>query len=370
MAYGTLLPLLLLALVVSSCGYDRQASSDLQDFETRESWQTQHQRIARPAVVKISTQHEEINVKGQNEIKQSHGTAFVIDPRGYMITASHVADPTKHTSITAKFSDGSAYDVTVIANYPDKDAALLKVDFEKMRKQHFLSMADPEKIEQQAGAEIMGLGFPLEYDDYDVINGNIRGFGTDVTVSSGRVIKNVIRTTLAVNGGNSGGPVLEPSGHVIGLIMAFRQGANDISFVIPIWPVRELLADALKLSLSKRVQHHGMKIRKLPVGDRVTNDGMYHVDEVADGTPGAKAGFAAGDLIEVADDSPRIFDELGSQIEMWELFGTSHYIKAHRRLDNGMYREYETKYFAPRAKPPAELLIPDGMVPVPPPEGK
>lgn len=171
------------------------------------------------------------------------GTGFVVDASGWIITNQHVV-----SSTTADYkvvtSDGNQYDVTEIARDDANDIAILKIDAKDLT---VLSLGDSDNL--AVGQDAVAIGTPLGEYSGSVTKGIISGLDRTVTASSSwyggtsRTYEGVIQTDAAVNPGNSGGPLLNSQGEVIGVNFATTSDADNISFALPINVVKEKIEE-------------------------------------------------------------------------------------------------------------------------------
>ena len=171
------------------------------------------------------------------------GTGFVVDASGWIITNQHVV-----SSTTADYkvvtSDGNQYDVTEIARDDANDIAILKIDAKDLS---VLTLGDSDKL--AVGQDAVAIGTPLGEYSGSVTKGIISGLNRSVATSSSwyggtsKTYEGVIQTDAAVNPGNSGGPLLNSQGEVIGVNFATTSGADNISFALPINVVKEKIEE-------------------------------------------------------------------------------------------------------------------------------
>lgn len=171
------------------------------------------------------------------------GTGFVVDASGWIITNQHVV-----SSTTADYkvvtSNGDQYDVTEIARDDANDIAILKIDAKDLT---VLSLGDSDKL--AVGQDVVAIGTPLGEYSGSVTKGIISGLNRTVSTSSSwyggtaKTYEGVIQTDAAVNPGNSGGPLLNSQGEVIGINFATTSDADNISFALPINTVKEKIEE-------------------------------------------------------------------------------------------------------------------------------
>lgn len=191
---------------------------------------------AMDAVVSIavnSSNYDPIN--GYVDDNSNIGSGFIVDSNGLILTNQHVVSNIDADYIVVT-ADGEEYAVTEIHRDDVNDIALLKIDAKDLPT---LELGDSDNL--KVGQLVVAIGTPLGEYAGSVTTGVVSGLNRSVTTSSGSFLgstmksfENVIQTDAAVNPGNSGGPLLNSSGDVIGINFATTSGADNISFAIPI----------------------------------------------------------------------------------------------------------------------------------------
>jgi serine protease Do len=263
-------------------------------------------KAADPGVVTIISRIEETRPGGRRRIVgQGLGTGFVYDRSGLVLTNNHVVED--GTEISVKFADQREVPAKIVGRDKPADVAVLRVE------DHVLS---PLKL---------GDSDSLEVGDWVVAIGN--PFGLSHTVSAGILsakgrthedVKgldefgyfNFLQTDAAINQGNSGGPLLNLQGEVVGINSAIRANANNIGFAIPINMVKELLPSLLR---EGKVSRSGLGIIVDPVNEseatrlgRPDRRGAF-IKMIVPGGGADRAGLAAGDVI-LAFDGKSVLD--------------------------------------------------------------
>lgn len=199
---------------------------------------------ATPSVVSIAISQVKLKSgEGLVDEVSNIGTGFIVDPNGIIITNQHVVSDTT-ASYKVITSDGKEYEVIEILRDDSNDIALLKIDAKSLKA---LGLGDSEKL--VAGQTVIAIGTPLGEYAGSVTTGVISGLNRSVTTSSGwfgsttKVYENVIQTDAAVNSGNSGGPLINTEGNVIGINFATTANADNISFALPINTVKQRLEE-------------------------------------------------------------------------------------------------------------------------------
>lgn len=229
----------------------------------------------------------------------SLGSAFVIDPAGYLVTNNHVV--ARATKITVIFPDNSRRAATVVGTDPRLDIALLKVSAK--RKLPFLQWGDSDRV--QTGDWVMAVGNPFGLGG-TVTAGIVSALGRDLQQGP---FDDFLQIDAPINRGSSGGPTFDTAGRVVGVNAAIYSptGGNvGIGFAIP-----SNLAKAIVQTLrtSGHADHGYLGIRVQPVSPEIAQ--VLHMDperpsgllvnEISPGGPAEKAGIQVGDVITQAN---------------------------------------------------------------------
>src|SRR5215472_6076886 len=225
------------------------------------------------------------------------GSGFIISPDGEILTNNHVVAGAQ--KIQVKLRDREVLTAKVIGRDPATDVALIKVDTKT--KLTVLSLGDSDKI--RVGDWVMAVGNPLAFEG-TVTVGVISGKGRS-GLSQDSALENFLQTDAAINFGNSGGPLINTAGQVVGINTAMIQPAQNIGFAVPINTAK---ADIPQLKTKGRVTRGLLGVRIGPVDQDIMQafhlpsmDGAF-VQMVDSDQPAAKAGVEHGDTIIRADD--------------------------------------------------------------------
>lgn len=243
---------------------------------------------------------------GGGGAQQGQGSGFIYDTKGNVVTNQHVVDGA--TSVSVQLSNGKTYKATVVGSDPSTDVAVVKIDAPAAVLQP-LALADSSSLEVGVGVVAIGSPFGLEQT---VTTGVISALHRQITSPNNFAIDDAIQTDAAINHGNSGGPLLDLTGKVIGVNSQIESegGGNDgIGFAVPSNTVKKV---AGQLIAGKTVVHAYLGVA---TGSTDAGDGA-RIAEVRPGTPAAKAGLHVGDVVtklggtavKTADDLRRLVD--------------------------------------------------------------
>lgn len=231
----------------------------------------------------------------QYDVYNGMGTGVVVDERGYILTNYHVVKGLLKLEVVAP--DGERYrDVELIRNDVATDLAILKIKPKTPMKK--IRMGRSELVE--LAEEVWAIGNPYGYGG-SVTKGIVSALGRPLEVSDALAYDSVIQTDAAVNPGNSGGPLVNVDGEMIGLNAAVREEAENIAFAIPVDVVSAVAERMIRQSVAK-MTHHGLKFRvvdaespEYPVGGN--GEDCLVVESVEAKSPAAQAGIEPGDVL-------------------------------------------------------------------------
>jgi serine protease Do len=229
--------------------------------------------------------------------RRGAGSGFIIDRAGYILTNHHVVEGADR--ITVKLSDGRSLRAQVAGSDPDTDIALLKVEAE--RPLPVAPLGDSGTL--RVGEWVCAIGNPLAYE-HTVTVGVVSFIGRKLFDNS---LDQYIQTDAAINFGNSGGPLINSAGEVIGINAAISSRASSIGFAVPINQANAILP---QLKSNGRVArgYIGVALKDvdpdLQASLKLTVSKGALVQDVTPGSPGERAGLAAYDLIVAVDDQP------------------------------------------------------------------
>lgn len=258
-----------------------------------------------PAAVVVSTKSVTQGYFMHTQEVEGIGSGFIINEEGYILTNYHVIQGAQEISVTL------SNDVTTTAqvvNYDEnQDVAMIKITDESVEIPATVELGDSDAL--QPGEEVIAIGTPLSTElSSTVTKGIISATSRSVAVESG-VTMNLIQTDAAINAGNSGGPLVNTKGEVVGINSSKISGeaVEGIGFSIPINDIKDKIE-----SLSKPILNLGISVRTIDesLSKQLNMEQGLYIVEVTEFSSAEKAGLKAGDIIVKADGTRiKTFDE-------------------------------------------------------------
>lgn len=234
---------------------------------------------------------------------EATGSGFVIDDEGHIVTNQHVVDGAQ--SVRVEFADGTEVDAEVVGTDPSSDIAVLDVDRPSSELTP-LTFASTGSLEVGNPVIVLGSPFGLEGT---LTTGVISAVGREIRSPNGFTIENAVQTDASLNHGNSGGPVLDTQGRVVGVAAQIRSesgGSDGVGYAIPGETTKRVAAELIE---DGKVEHAYL-------GVSLEDDGAAKLVGVRARSPAAKAGLRNADVvIEVDGDSIETGDELREAID-------------------------------------------------------
>lgn len=276
-----------------------------------------------PSVVSIVTQTETRSVYGTRSSGEAAGTGIIVSKDGYVMTNNHVVEDSTEVAIVD--SKGEQYDkVTVVGRDPLNDIAFLKISSDKEFTPAELGNSSTIRVGQQ----VVAIGNALGQYSNTVTSGIISGTARTITAKSeggkSETLTDLIQTDASINQGNSGGPLVNMSGQVIGINTAIVEDSNGIGFSIPVNSTKGVLAGVLQNGKVSRAYVGVNYVTITPDTARKyklsVSSGAYVYassgNPIVSGSPADQAGLKAGDIITKIND-----ESLGSAGSLSSIIG-------------------------------------------------
>jgi len=258
------------------------------------------ERVA-PAVTFIEVVHKGSAARGRRE-RVGSGSGFLFTPDGYLLTNSHVVHGSDRVIVRLNDEAGSPADL--VGSDPESDLAVLRIGSPTALP--FVEFGDSSTL--RVGQVAIAIGNPLGYSK-TVTTGVVSALGRTLRASSGRLMHDVIQTDAALNPGNSGGPLVDSHGRVIGVNTAMIPQAQAICFATGINTAKWVIAQLFAHGRVRRA-YIGVSGASVRIATRVVRhfdlpgSGAVHVADIAAGSPAAQAGVAVGDRVIALDGKP------------------------------------------------------------------
>ncbi len=256
-----------------------------------------------PSVVGISTvtQVYTQSIFGlQQGTAEGSGTGFIVDSNGYILTNAHVVEDSSSSQITVDLYDGTEKEGTVLWSDSSLDRAIVKIDATGLQA---VEIGDSDDV--KIGDYALAIGNPLGKDfERSVTQGIISGLNRSITTTDGSTTNNMeglIQTDASINSGNSGGPLIDSEGKVIGINSAKASSAEGLGFAIPINTAVPIINEIKEEGTYEQayIGIAGMDmatVNQYYETEVKAEEGVY-VTQIYTGSPAATAGVTEGDVI-------------------------------------------------------------------------
>ncbi len=271
-------------------------------------------------VVGITTEVEQqINTfwGPQTRNSQHMGSGFIVDSNGYIVTNSHVIGDGLYKSITVSLIDGSTEVGEVLWYDTTLDLAIVKINKTGLPA---AELGDSDEL--KVGEPVVAIGNPMTLDlERTVTQGIISGLNRSIAFENGTVIEPLIQTDASINSGNSGGPLFNAKGHVIGINTAKMTSAEGLGFSIPINTAKPIIEQIIKGGTFKSVYVgiNGMDVETYEMGygiDLIADYGVIIIETFKD-SPASEAGIQPNDVV-IAIDGKKIEDMSDLKRKLYE----------------------------------------------------
>ncbi len=235
-----------------------------------------------------------VHVDVARERGRGGGSGFVFTPDGLIVTNSHVASGAARLEVS--LPDGSSRVASIVGDDPGTDLAILKIDAPQLRPAR---LGDSKKV--RPGQVAIAVGSPLGFAS-TVTAGIVSATGRSMRSVSGRLVDRVIQTDAALNPGNSGGPLVNSRGEVIGVNTAMIAGAQGLAFALEVDLLKSLAGELIRDGRIRR-SHLGVGGQTAPIHRSVVRhyglaaETGVVVQAVEDKSAAQKAGVREGDVI-------------------------------------------------------------------------
>ena len=274
--------------------------------------------LALDQVVGITTEVTYTNFFGMTSSSAVSGSGFIVTSDGYILTNYHVIENayTANLDVSVMLYDGTTYTATIVGIEPDNDIAVLKIEAEGLNA---AELADSDEL--LVGDKVYAVGNPLGELEFSMTTGYVSAKDRVIATGQGSESISMFQFDAAVNSGNSGGPVYNELGQVVGVVTAkySKTGVEGIGFAVPISDAAAIANDlitkgyvtgkaALGVSVNTKYNTMYAQYYGWPLG--------AYIDSVVQGSCAEKAGLATGDIItSLAGEEIKNYDDLKSALK-------------------------------------------------------
>jgi S1-C subfamily serine protease len=268
-----------------------------------------------PAVVSISVRGSASPGGGPGRGRAGSGSGVLFTPDGYILTNAHVVRGGRAWEVA--LTDGSTHQATLCGADPATDTAVVRIDGSALPHAQF-----GESAKLKVGQLCIAIGNPLGFSS-TVSAGVVSALGRNMRAQDGRLMENIIQSDVALNPGNSGGPLVDTRARVIGVNTAMIFGAQGISFAVPIDTARWVIG---QIMTSGRVRRSwlGIVAQNRRIDPRVRRhlellqEAGVEVMSVEPEGPAAKGGVRDGDIVLALDGRPvQSVDDVHRTLTEW-----------------------------------------------------
>lgn len=256
---------------------------------------------AMSSVVGITTIGVQQDYFGTRDV-EGVGSGIIVDSNGYILTNSHVIDDGNAKSIMVLFENGEKLEGKTLWNDNILDLAIIKVETTGLPT---ATLGDSSNL--QVGEISVAIGNPLGLEfQRTVTSGIISGLHRSIQIDANNIIEDLIQTDASINGGNSGGPLLNSNGDVIGINTAKIKSAEGLGFAIPINQAKTIVEEVIKTgnyeTVFMGISGVAVSEYQAKLGVEIAQKNGVILIQVSKDTPADKAGLLNGDIITGIDD--------------------------------------------------------------------
>ncbi len=249
--------------------------------------------------VGIALESNYANIFGQQSSSAVAGTGFVITGDGYIMTNYHVIESAQKSNykISVLFKDGTSYEAKIVGFDEDNDVAVLKIDASDLTP---ATIGNSDNI--AVGDSVFAIGNPLGELDFSMTSGRVSALDRSIVTERNSAAINMFQFDAAINSGNSGGPVYNESGEVIGIATAKvgSSGVEGLGFAIPINDAADIANELITKGYVSGKAYVGINVDSRYTSVYAQYYGMpegAYVYNVETGGCAERCGLAAGDII-------------------------------------------------------------------------
>ncbi len=267
-----------------------------------------------PAVASVS-----VTARRQGRLGAGSGSGVLFTPDGYLLTNAHVVRGARQVGVS--LTDGSSLQAAVVGADEPTDLAVIAVDGSRLP---YAELGRSATL--RVGQLVVAIGNPLGFSS-TVSAGVVSALGRTMRATSGRPMEGIIQSDVALNPGNSGGPLVDGRGRVVGINTAMILGAQGLSFSVPIDTAKWVLGQLMTGGRVRRgylgiAGQNRPLVRSAARRLGLAQDAGVEVLRVERGGPAAEAGVVAGDVIVAAEgQATRSVDDLHRLLGRWPLPG-------------------------------------------------
>lgn len=280
---------------------------------------------AKQQVVGIRTEITVTNFFGMTSSGAVSGSGFIVSEDGYIMTNYHVVEDAYESKLDIQVMtyDGTQYSASIVGVEAANDVAVLKIDAEGLNA---ATLGNSDVL--QVGDTVFAVGNPLGELEFSMSTGHVSALGRVISTQESESI-NMFQIDAAVNEGNSGGPVYNTNGEVVGIVTAkySSSGVEGLGFAIPINDANSIASDLITkgyvtgkayMGISYNLQYNSMYAQYygMPLG--------VYVDSVSKGSAADKAGLQTGDIITAVDEyTVEDYNDLKKALRQFSAFETA-----------------------------------------------
>jgi S1-C subfamily serine protease len=252
------------------------------------------------AFIEVSKTRRTIQDRGSRQATGS-GSGFVFTPDGFILTNSHVVHGADQVAVT--LSDARRFDATIVGHDPGTDVAVVRISAPGLVA---APLGDSQRI--RVGQLAIAIGNPFGFQ-YSVTAGVVSALGRSLRSESGRLIDNVIQTDAALNPGNSGGPLVNSNGEVIGINTAVILPAQGLCFAVAVNTAKFIAGHLIKYGRIRRA-YLGLGGQTVTIPRLVVRSQQLKAEtgvlviSIEKTSPAERAGLREGDVIVALDNAP------------------------------------------------------------------